>query len=489
MVQTALDMLAGALGWLAGLAVPLLGLLGAGLLALLLVGLLDRDRFRAGIGWAAARGPQVGRWALVALALGAGALAVEVTRRAVDLRLGAQLSARYANAADPAGGQTVQSAPRVSLLSSRTYSRSVALPADVYTRLNLGGGWEALLPYFGNPPSLTVQDLREGFTRRGETLLYTRDVTLQTEEPLGLDTTRARADLRFVGAAGGAASQAGNTYRATFRADYTFTNPRREAATARFLFPLPQGSGTLSGFRLTVNGRAYRASDLSQGSLWEGRVGAGQTVRVSVTYTHQGSRGWSYRLSDRREPLRSLDLTVTADRPARFERYSLYPTRLTRAVFGGPQTLRWQLQDVITAQNVAVVFAQSSVRELLAKAGLMQPPALVLAALLALGWALRRRLPLPPPRLAGALLGLALGFVLGGVLTAYLPPVAALPLGSLVGVGFGALALGRAFLPPLVVAALVPLAFLAAPHAGLLLTLLAAATLLALLRAGRARAV
>lgn len=474
MVQTALNVLSDALSWLAGLALPLAASLGALLLALLLVGLLDRDRFRAGLHWAGARWPLLGRWALAALALGAGVLAVQITRRAVDARLGAQLNARYANVADPAGGQTVQAAPRVSLLSSRTYSRSVVLPADVYTRLTLNGGWETLLPYFGNPPSLTVQALREGFTRQGANLIYTRDVTLQSEDPLGLDTTRARADLRFLNPASGQ----GGAYNATFSADYTFTNPRPEAATARFVFPLPQGSGTLSGFRLTVDGRAYRASDLRGGSVWEGEVAAGQTVRVNVIYTHQGSRGWSYRLSDRREPLRSLDLTVTADRPARFERYSLYPTSTRRAAFGGPQTLRWQLQDVITAQNVAVVFAQGSAREMLAKVGLMQPPALGLGALLLVLWAALRRLLLPPLRLAAALLGLAVGSVLGGVLTGYLPPLVAVPLGSLLGLAFGVLALGRAYLLPLLIAALVPLAFLAVGHAGLLLALLAAGTLL-----------
>lgn len=42
---------------------------------------------------------------------------------------------------------------------------------------------------------------------------------------------------------------------------------------------------------------------------------------------------------------------------------------------------------------------------------------------------------------------------------------------------FGVLVLGRVFLPPLVIAVLVPLAFLAVSHSGLLLTLLAAGTL------------
>jgi len=473
MVQTALKALLDALSWLVGLAVPLAITLGALLLALLLIGLLDRERFRVGLNWAGSRLPPLARWGLAALAVGAGALATHVTHQAVDARLGAQLSARYANAADPAGGQTVQSAPRVSVVTSRTYSRTLVLPADVYTRLNLNGGWETLLPYFGNPDGMNVQDLREGFVRRGRNLIYSRDVTLQAEEPLGLDTTTARADLRFVDPAGGR----GTYYNATFAADYTFTNPLKEEATLRFLFPLPEGSGTLSGFRLTVDGQSYRASDLTSGSLWEGVVPAGQTVKVGVAYKHQGSRGWSYRLSDRREPLRNLDLSVTANRPAKFERYSLYPTGTDRTAFGGPQTLRWKLEDVITAQNVAVVFSQGSVREMLAKVGLVQPPTLLLAALLLGVWALLRRLPLAPLRLAGALLGLTVGFVLGGVLTGYLPPLLALPLGALAGVAFGVRALGRAYLPPLLIAALVPLTFLAVGHSGLLLTALAALTL------------
>ncbi|BDP42864.1 hypothetical protein DAETH_28330 [Deinococcus aetherius] len=480
MVQTALKALADALSWLAGLAVPLAVALGAGLVALLLVGLLDRERFRAGLGWVGARLPAFGRWALVALAVGVGALALHVTRRAVDARLGAQQNARYANAADPDGGQTVQASPRVSLLDTRTYTRTLVLPADVYARLQLNGGWETLLPYFGGVPGLTVQDIREGFTRRGRNLVYTRDVTLQTESPLGLDTSRVNADLRFVDPAGGR----GTYYNATFSADYTFTNPREEPVTARFVFPLPQGSGTLSGFRLTVNGRGYRASDLREGSVWEGQIGAGQTVRVNVTYRHQGSRGWSYRLADRREPLRNLDLSVTADRPAKFERYSLFPTDVSRDGLGRARTLRWQLQDVITAQNVAVVFAQGSVREMLAKVGLTAPLALLLAPLLVLGWAVRRRRVIGPLPLAGAVLGLGVGFTLGGVLTAYLPPVVALPLGAGVGVAFGVTTLGRGYVLPLGVAALVPLVFLAVGHAGLLLTLLAGGTLVLLLVAG-----
>jgi hypothetical protein len=478
MVQTALNALLDALSSVLALARPL-ALVAAGLLlALILVGLLDRERFRAGLNWVGARLPLLGRWALVALAVGAGALALNVTRRAVDARLGAQQSARYANAADPDGGQTTQQAPRASLLTTTTYTRSIELPDEIYTVLQINGGWEKLLPYFGNPTGVTVQDLQEGFTRRGDTLTYTRDVTLQTEQPVNLDTSKVTADLKFVDPAGGR----GTYYNAVFNADYTFTNPQAEAATLRFAFPLPDGSGTLSGFKLTVNGQAFRASDLAGGSIWTGEVAAGQTVRVNVTYRHQGAKGWSYLLGQRRESVKNFDLTINADRPAKFQRYTLFPTSQTRSALGTAQVLRWQLQDVITAQDVAVVFTQGSLRETLGKLGLVGPLAVLLAALLCGAWAGSRRLKLLPLPLAGAVLGLSLGLVLGGVLTFYLPVLLAQLLGVLAGLALAITALGRRYLVPLALAAVIPLVFLSGGHASLLLVLLAGVTLVLFLR-------
>lgn len=156
------------------------------------------------------------------------------------------------------------------------------------------------------------------------------------------------------------------------------------------------GSGTLSNFRLTVDGRAFRAGDLTNGSRWEGEVAAGKTVKVNVTYRNQGARSWSYALGGRREAVGAFDLSVNADRPAKFGRYTLFPTSQTRGVLGGQQTLKWQLQDVITAQDVQVIFTGGNLRETLGKVGHAAPVAVGLAAVLALAWAATRRLRLPP---------------------------------------------------------------------------------------------
>ena len=275
-------------------------------------------------------------------------------------------------------------------------------------------------------------------------------------------------------------------YNAAFQGSYSFRNPLNTPATIRFAFPLPSGSGTLQGFSMTVNGQPYSAADLSGGSVWEGSVDAGAAVTVAVTYRHQGSRGWSYDLSQRREPVKSFDLSIKADQNAKFERYSLFPTGIDRAAFGGPQTLHWQLQNAITAQNVAVVFEQGSLRETLAKVSYFAPISLMLGALLLLLWATLNRLPLPALRLALTLLGVGLGLGFGGILTGYLAPVPAELLGGALALGLGVLALGRRYLEPLLLMVLAPLTFLSVGNAGLLLGLLAvAALLLLLLRRGR----
>lgn len=482
MVQIALHRVIDALAFLLRLAVPLLLLLGALLLALLLVGLLDRERFRRTLDAGGRLLPRLLRGLLVLGTLGLAAFGLDVVRQSVDLQQGAAQNARYAQGADPAGGETVQQAPSASYLATRSYTRSLTLPPDLVRRIEVQGGAETLIPYLTGQPAENTLSLSDTFRRVGDALVYTREATLNTSQPIRLDTSTVSADLRFVDPALGGRQ---TYYNASFDGQYSFRNPLPNEATVRFTFPLPVGSGTLSGFRMVVNGQELRAADLAGGSTWEGTVPAGGAVKVRVTYQHQGSRGWSYYLAARREPIQQFDLTVRADRPAKFQRYSLYPTSISRAALGGSQTLRWQLKDVITAQNVAVVFAQGSLRETLAKVHLFMPLALLLGALYTLVWALTRRERIPAARAVLAVLGVALGFGLGGILTAYLPPLLGEVVGALAAFGLGVWALGRAFWLPLALTAAAPLAFLSGGNAGLLLTLLAVAALLLLALAGR----
>ena len=108
------------------------------------------------------------------------------------------------------------------------------------------------------------------------------------------------------------------------------------------------------------------------------------------------------------------------------------------------------------------------------------PLSLLLGLALLLVWASIRRLYLHPLLLGMALLGLSLGFVVGGVLTSNLNPVLAELLGAALGLGL--LSLRRTYLPSLLLVVLVLLTFLSVGNAGLLLGLLAVATLVTQLR-------
>jgi hypothetical protein len=477
MVQAALVLLQEALSALLARAVLTLVLLTLLFVALLLFALFDRGRFHDALRWVGRRGAVLGTWALALLALGVGVLAADIAHRSVQARLGSQVSARYTNSADPDTSETVQLAPSATYLTERTYTRTLVIPPELL-RLVRKEGVQVLAPYLQDPSSENIVRLRDRFTRSGQDVVFSRQATLVTQQYITLDTSKVVADLNFVDAAGGRQSY----YNAAFGAQYSFKNPLKTPADLRFTFPLPNGSGTLSGFTMTVNGVAYTAADLSSGgNTWEGTVPVGGAVNVRVTYRHQGSRGWNYNLSQRREPVKNFDLTLRTNQDTKYQRYSLFPTRVERAAFGGAQTLHWQLQNAITAQNVAVVFGQGSLRETLNKLYAFVPFALLLGSVLLVIWAALRRLLLPPLRLALALLGLSLGFVFGGVLTGYLLPAPAEVLGAALGLGLAVVALGRAYLLPLLLTVLAPLTFLSVGNAGLLLGLLALTGLLMLL--------
>lgn len=473
MVQTALALFVSSFGMVVGWLRPWLPLLIILLLAWGLLGLLGRRRWTLLNRWLRPRGQATGRWALALLALGVGVLGLETVRRSVDAGLGQALNARYSSSADPDTAPTQQPAPQVSLLSQRTYTRTLTLPPLLLRRVTVEGV-QVLAPYLEDPSSANILRLRDRFTRSGSDVLFTREATLLTEAPVALTASTIRATL--TGAQGRSGARA---YAANFAATYRFRNPQPQPALLRFVFPLPVGSGTLDGFSMTVNGQPYRPANTDNLGIWEAQVPASVETEIKVAYRHQGSRGWSYLMSGRRQPVSNFDLTLSTDAAPAFARYSLLPTSRSSGLVG-PEVLRWQLKDAVTAQDIALVFAQGSVRETLRKLHLSLPLVLTLTALLLLIWSASRRLPLPPLRLGAALLALALGWALGGVLVSYLPAALAELIGAALGLALATALLGRASLLPLLIGAAAPLCFLWPGNAGLLLVLLAALTLLGL---------
>ncbi|WP_161880279.1 hypothetical protein [Deinococcus alpinitundrae] len=481
MVQVALDAFWSLFsGWHVALwALLVLALIGA--IGLLTLRLGRRDRYESAMRWLREAAWPVGSWAAVLLLLGFTFAALGVLGNLVISRISVGENARAGNGADLDAAPTVQPSPTITYLTEQTYTRTLVVPPSLLKRVG-EQGVGALAPYLTDPTSQNVTKLVDKFRRSGRDVIFTRQATLTSEAPIKLDTSRVNVNLDFVTPARGARR---TYYNATFAAEYAFTNPLDREITVRFQFPLPEGSGTLSGFKVIVNGQELTAADLSNGSQWEAQMAPRETANVKVTYAHQGARGWSYLLASRREPIKDFELSVKTNEAAKFARYSLPPTQTARSL--GSNTLSWNLKDVITAQDVAMTFSSASLRETLGKLYGFAPLSLLIATVFGGLWAWGHGLRTTPVQVALALLAVLAGLTLGGMLMSYLLVVWAGLIGGVLSALLALRALGRAWWPPVLIAAALPLAFLLVGNAGLIITLSGVVGLAALIWGRRAR--
>lgn len=420
-----------------------------------------------------ARGPQLWGWLLVLLAVATVWVGFFVVGQQTLARLSVVHNAAFSTAETPAVGRTEQSSPSAVYLSEKTYSRTLTLPPDLLRRIT-EEGVEMLAPYLADPSSENLVRLVDTFRRSGQQVVFSREATLQTENPLPLADSDLKVKLEFV-------ENGGNSfYNADFSATYSFSNPLEGKVPGRFTFYLPEGSGTLRDFAMTVNGQPYKAQDLSGGYVWEGTLEPKGKIDVTVSYKNKGAGGWNYLLTAKREPIERFALTLESNLSPKFGKGSLYPT--TRAGLGlNGSSQKWTLENIITSQDIRLAFGSVPMSETLGKVFQFLPAAMMLGLLAVGGWAWRKNLLVTPTRAVFALLGFGLGWATSSVLLGYLPAWAALGLGATLSVVLSARALGRVFLAPLVFCAATPLAFLFVNHAGLLLVLLGIGALILLM--------
>ncbi len=472
MVQAALDMLNEALlrfeftlPALAAALTPIAVLAGIVALGLVALGVWDRERLRVRIAAVPALARQIGLWLVAALTVAAGVYVLQVVKLATDVRFVATENAQSARGADSDATSMTQATPKASYFAQKTYRRILTLPPEILGRIS-EEGVGALAPYLTDPSAQSVTRLADSFRRSGRQVVFQREVTLETEQPIKLDSSTVDATVDLVDPTYGGRR---TFFRASFVGRYVFHNPLGTPAHVRFTFPLPVGSGTLSDVRFIVDGTPIAVTDLTNGYVWDGTLAQNAASTVEVTYKNQGARGWAYRLSGRREPLAKLDLTVHTNRAPKFARYSIFPTANSRGL--GGNTLEWHLENVVTAQDIGLVFGRLDVREMLAKMFTYAPVALFAALLFVAVFALRRGLRIGPLQAAVAVAGFSLGLALAGIFTWYVPLFVGIVLGCAVAVVLAIRALGRPFVLPVALATFTMVAFLFVTNTSLLLAM------------------
>lgn len=352
-------------------------------------------------------------------------------------------SSRYATKGTPVGGDTVQYSPTVSYEEVTTREETLTFSDQLFEVAGLAAlpGWNGRGSYSSN-----VVDVTDTLEKTPFATVVRRHLTFTHFRPIKLDASLINLDLSFL--SGSVA------YQTDFQAEYRFRNPLDQRAKIRFTFPLPADSGTLSDFQMTLNGETVP-------QRFERELGAKEEAVVKVSYRNKGRRSWTYTPTRRRAPIDHLKLTLTSDNSRiKFRRDSLFPTSQNS------ESWCWELDGVITSQDISLFFPASSHRESLKRYLNFAPLALLLFAggLVAI--------LSTPGRSAAALSVYAAGFVMTSYLWSYFGFAPAIVAGALCGCVAAARILHPAGRQLSLVAGLASLAFCLSPFTGLLLACL-----------------
>lgn len=148
------------------------------------------------------------------------------------------------------------------------------------------------------------------------------------------------------------------TYTVDFLGEYAITNTDAVAQNVRLHFPLPSAEATYDQLLFQIDGAARDiAIDPKEGINEIIELAPNQTRRFTVGYRTRGLWEWRYQLAPASGRVKALDLIVTTNFVAvDFPEGSLSPMEQEQSAEG--MTLRWQAEDLITRQGVAVTMPE-----------------------------------------------------------------------------------------------------------------------------------
>ena len=148
------------------------------------------------------------------------------------------------------------------------------------------------------------------------------------------------------------------TYVVDFVGDYAVTNTDAVSQNVRIHFPFPSATATYDEFSFSVDKTVQVVDiDTQEGINEIIELAPGATRTFTVAYRTRGLWNWRYRLADGNGRVKNLEMTVTTNfKAVDFPDGSLSPMIIEETANG--MKLRWQAQDLITRQDVAVTMPE-----------------------------------------------------------------------------------------------------------------------------------
>jgi hypothetical protein len=244
----------------------------------------------------------------------------------------------------PDAPAVTQLGPVVAALKEHTYTRTLTLPPEFLQRIG-GEGVGVLAPYLSDPSADDVLRLVDTFRRSGRDAVFTRQVTRLDEDPIPFTTSQVRVSFRRL---------SGRAYDADFEGKYVFQNGTSAPIVARFQFTLPNDN-TIRNLNVSVGDQVVLEPNKEGIYEWKSQLAPGERREAVIHYRVIGAKSWHYDLGSQRRRVQQFQLDTRIAGPVRFLRGSLQPTAR-----GRDGTLRWELSNVVTAQQIALAFPPNS---------------------------------------------------------------------------------------------------------------------------------
>jgi len=169
-------------------------------------------------------------------------------------------------------------------------------------------------------------------------------------------------------------------YEVGFEAAYIVENPFDETLPVSFNFPIPQHSGLLKDFIITVDGEVYKGDqDFSDGVDWSMYLAPGDAHTIHITYTSRGMGNWSYGLSDYQGDISHFNLNLASNfADIDYPEGSMVPTVMEIDEDADKAELVWKFTNLVSGQNIGVSIPEPlDVGEATARILLFVPLALI----------------------------------------------------------------------------------------------------------------
>ncbi len=223
-----------------------------------------------------------------------------------------------------------------------TYTRGLKAVQQIW-----GGEIVQSSPSFTFPVTQTETYTNEKTGVQSERLVtVSREANFQAQKiALGLQSNIRKKGLLFYAG-----------YNLTYQGEYTVANSSQAADNFTFHFALPEAAGNITDMAVRLDGKpAVNDVNFSDGYTWSGRLAPGESKVFKLSYSAQGTDGFTYALANRQIEIKDLAATLeTTYEDVRIPEQAMVPT--DKAESNQSSRLSWAAKNLITGQNLAVRF-------------------------------------------------------------------------------------------------------------------------------------